>query len=210
VRGLPPVPDDIAHLIAGLENDGALASIGFWIQVPGLSTAVPTDVATLFDLLITAVQELVNPLTAVSVSVATCRLVAAGTAPFSLLQHASPNAGAWSSGGPTQTASGIHWQTTVGGPRGQSITHVPWVPDQFTDDHLRLNDTGFDNVASEASAFLALVSSYVVGTMAGLHVGTLYRQLNGAPLGSALFAPFFYAVPVPVITTIRRRMRQAR
>lgn len=210
MRGLPPVPQDVAHLIAELLNDGARASVGFWIQMPGLGSAIATDVETVFDTLISYTEQFVNALTPISASVDACRLIAGGSAPFSLVQRASPNVGAWSSGSDTQVATGVHWETTVASRRGAAITHVPWTPDQFSDDHLRLNNTGFTNIANAASTYIAGVAASGHGTVPVLTLGTLYRQFHGAPMSVAEFVPFFYAVPTPLITTIRRRMRQAR
>ncbi len=210
MRGLPPWPANVAHLRADLLNDGARASIGFWLEIPGLDVAIASDIARVLDNLIVAVEELVNPLTPVSVSVNACRLAAAGSAPFSMTQLASPNVGAWSSGSDTQVATGIHWETTVAHKRGAAITHIPWTPDQFTDDHLRLNATGFDDTASEATTFMGDVAASGFGGIPVVTLGTLYRSQFGAPLPASQFAPFFIAVPVRVLTTIRRRMRQAR
>jgi hypothetical protein len=210
VRGLPPVPQDVAFLQAGLENDGARATVGWWLQIPGLASAIPTDIRSTLDLLAVAVEEFINPLTPVSCSVVTCRLAAGGSAPFSLLVHVSANVGAWSSGSDTQVATGVHWETTVARRRGASITHIPWTPDQFTDDHLRLNDTGFDDTANEATDFITQVSTCGVGGIPVVTLGTLYRSQFGYPLPAAIFAPIFFAVPVRLLTTIRRRMNQAR
>lgn len=210
MRSLPPVPEDVVWFGLGFDCDGATSSIGFWLEVPGINVAVPTDITALLGQLIFAALDFKGPITHAGCQLTTCRLRNTGTAPFDLIEVPSTNHGAWTGGQANQVASGLHWQTTVHARRGQSITHVPGFPDAFTDDHVVLNATGWSNLSSAAGGFLSAVNAAHAGGLASVRLGTLYRSRGGVPLGSSEFAPFFFVVPSRVITTIRRRMSQGR
>jgi hypothetical protein len=210
VRGLPAIPNDVARFVCNYSSDGARASVSFWINAPGLDSAVSVDTHLLLGNLILAALGRWSQLQHSGCQLVTCRLVYTGSAPFDILEMPSPNHGLFDGAAPNQCATGLHWQTTSRPQGGQSITHIPGFPDQFTLDHLTLSPEGFADARSAALGFLNDVNAIAVSGFPSVRLGTVLRSAGGTPRGASLFVPFFDVSPVPVITTIRRRMRQAR
>lgn len=204
--GLPPPPDDVAQLTAGFAIDGSYASCSWWVLIPGLEGLTFTEFRALQSLLSGVVSDFYTAITHSGTIFATCRLRSFGASPYFFEGPPSSSHGAWTGGQAMQAAVGLSWKTGESGKHHGGYTWVPGLPDLFTDDHVHLNDTGFVNALDAANGFIAGVNALTTPLPTALVLGTLHRQVAGAPLGTSVFAPFFGVVPCRHLATCRRRI----
>lgn len=206
MRGLPPPPDDVCHFEVDLTNDGARSSVGFWLLAPGSGVALISDLELVLADLIFAALDLLTQLTTAGTQLITCRLVTFSPQYVALAEPVSNNHGAWNGSQANEVALGIAWLTGDRGKGATPVNRLPGFPDDFTDDHLTVNDTGRGNVLVHAGAFINAVNAISHGGITSVTLGTLRRQRGGLPLPAAEFSPYQGARPVRPIARVSRRM----
>jgi hypothetical protein len=182
MRGLAQPPDTVARLTVDVLADGARSSTGWWLYSPFWATALPSDLYSTLAQLNFAVVSFVNACTAAAASCNVLRLTTYRSDQISIVTGTAPNLGAWGGMTPNNVATAVHWLTGDRGSGGQCITYMPAFPDDFTDDHLTVNDTGVTNVRNAAGTFLNAVPTCTSPTISSLALATLHRARAGVPL----------------------------
>lgn len=207
MRGLPPQPTDVAHLVQSFDISGHTVSVGFWLFSGAWPDGIGGDLGTaIADWLLFGLPPMLE-LMHTDVVPTTCQLALPGN---TLVEAAPPARGAWSGGQPDNCALGLCFHTGDLGRGANHITFVPGVPSVFISDHYRLNELGWGNAIASSRELLAGLNAIRAPDGLPAVAGTLRRQAAGAPLTHAQFSPFFSVSPTPKLVTIRRRIPRTR
>jgi hypothetical protein len=206
VRGLPPPPPNVARVNFDCTTDSARWTIGFWIEMFPLGPYTLADLQGVLAQVTIAGTQFVNQLTTAASKIDTCRLALQGPQIAALFETVAFNVGALSGAQANQVSTALHWITGDPGRSGQAMTYMGGFSDDFTDDHLVLNDVGMNTVRNEARNFLNAVDATFFGAILQCTLGTLHRSRAGTPLLVATFSPFVGIAPARKLGTIRRRM----
>lgn len=210
MRGLPRPPAGVFLWKAHFSIDTLQASFGQWIAIPGGELATPAELLTVVSSLLFYFQDFTAQLTHQGCRLVRVDLIRWGSLPLTLAFPVAENHGAWLGGQVATACTVVHWLSGRGGKGFDSLTFVPGFPDEFTDDHARLNGTGLSNVQSRGASWLDGVAA-VPGISGGHCVhGSVHRVSAGAPLGVATFTPTIGVRPGPLIGTLDRRRNVAR
>lgn len=190
--------------------DGLEASSTHYVAVPGSELASVADLRTVADLLLLALVEFATAITHAGASTARVACRRWGASPLNFDLVPAPNVGAWTGG---QLATGctiVEWLTGEGGRGRNGHTFVPGFPDDFTDDHANINETGWGNAIVAARTLLTAINA-TPGVSGGDCVhGIVHRSAGGVPLDAATFTPTLAAVIGMSVGTIDRRRPAAR
>lgn len=207
MRGLPPVPVDVAQLTQVFDINGHDTSISFWLFNPSFAAAtIPALARTVSDWFIDALVSVLE-LQHLGVIPTTCRLAVRGLA---YVTTAPPSHGAWTGGQADNVAVGLHWMTGEYGKGLSPITYVPGVPDAFVTDNWRVNELAIGNLLASGQDLYNALNGLRSPDDTPTVVGTVHRARAGAPLSVATFAPYVGVVPTAKVVTIRRRIPHSR
>jgi hypothetical protein len=210
VRGLPPPPANVAHIEFDCATNDARWSIGFWVELAPDPPYYLPDLQQVFAQVVIAGTQLVNKLTSNATSIRTSRLSLEGMQAVSFLETVAFNSGALGGAQANSVATPLHWVTERAGKSGQAMTYMGGFADDFTDDHLTLNDVGMNQVRNEGVTFINAVDAAHYGAILQATLGTLSRSVAAHPRLSSVFLPFVGIVPARKLGTIRRRMYASR
>lgn len=203
MRGLPPVPNDVAHLVQDVSVNDYTVSIGVWLFNPSMPSLESASAAVLLgDWFLGPMADLL-PCMHAGATFTTCRL---STSTFAYVESAPTNVGEWTGGLANHTALGLHW---IGAGRGRAlrkIMFVPAVPDVFVDHGWQLNQLGYGNLQASGRDFYAHANTIRAPDGTPCVFGTVHRSAAGAPLAVASFDPYTGVVPTAKVVTIRRRI----
>jgi hypothetical protein len=207
VIGLPPIPDDVAQLVYFYDVDGSPASTWHWLQHPDLQVMTQGDLEAWWAQLVLDTLAPITSLMATAGSIARVLLRRYGAQPREVLNGVATNHGGAGGCQALLAASGVYWTTPFAGRGGRAYTRWPALPDAFTDDHVRLNSTGYAIVGHESALFrdacnTASAGSFGPGTLVSLH-----RTAAGVPLAVAQPRVIVGAVPVLRLAAVVRRAR---
>lgn len=203
MRGLPPVPLDVLHVVQHFDNGGASPSVGFWLFNPSNASITPPGAAAVLSDFFLFVLPNFLALQHEGITPTTCRIVGPG---FAITESAPASHGAWTGGQALNVALGIHWLTGQRRPHAGPITYVPGVPDVFIHDNHQLSQLGFGNLQASARDMYDAFPSVRAPDGTPQVVGTLERSAAGVPLTTAQFAPYIGVSATPHVVTIRRRI----
>lgn len=193
------------RLTVAFDVDGSPATWSHWLAAPGVATASAGQLEALRSLLAPVVLDLTSACTHAGTTVVRVDLTRFPPLPLHLSAPPANNAGSWTGGQLAVGATVLHWLTARAGSGQDPLTFMPGFPDEWTDNHSTVNDTGYANAHSAADAYLnglALTPGPAGGSTT---LGVVHRSSGGAPLSVASFSP---AVDVTIsrrIGTLDRR-----
>jgi len=205
LRGLPAPPSGVIRLALVFDIDGRSASVGQWFAVPGLETHTIAELRDLVASMLFYIQPWTTSLTHRGCSLVRVDLKSWGTPAFALSLNVADNHGAWTGGQLAVGCTVLRFITTDNGRGMQSLCHLPGFPDQFTDDHMTLNGTGFTNAHNETVSYLNGVQTLSLPGESTITHGVVHVSEDGAPLATATFSPTLGIVPARVVGTLDRR-----
>lgn len=207
MRGLPPVPAEVAELRLGWLVGNVPVQTQQWVFVPGLQELDYAGLRAVWSDVVTAVVGPYNELTATAASISTCRLRRWGSAGLSVYDELGPNAGLAGACQVLAAALGLCWHNAGSGRSSFSLTRLPGFPDAFTDDHLTLNTIGWTQAAAWGTSVLEAVSAIVSPAGGTCGLVSLERVRAGAPLPVSQTNVITHVTPVPTVATLVERGR---
>lgn len=207
MRGLPPIPDNVALLVFTYDVDGSTAHTWHWIYHADLQL-MTLDVMRAWwsQIVFTAVDPVDQCMGSAGV-VARVALRRFGSAPLEVTDAIPANTGAHGDCQVLLAASAVYWATPFAGRGGRAYTRWPALPDLWTDDHVHLNAIGVGELGFASAAFLHAINTADAAPFGPGTLITLHRASGGVPLDVAEPRPILAAIPVRRVARIVRRAR---
>lgn len=204
--GLPAPPGNVARAQLLIDQDGSASSIASWLFMPELPGAIFSDIDAAAGQVRTALVDLALNLMAAAGVPREFAFQVYGDAPFTIRSTIGGLHGSRGACQAINASTGIYWATNTRGKSGRCITHVPAFPDEFTDDHARLNGTAIDAVRLAAAGYLDALAAVSAGSILSCALCTLHREQGGLPLPSAELRLIDHGIASPLIAGIQRRL----
>jgi len=195
----------VIHLALVFDIDGRGASVGQWFAVPGLESATIAQLHELVGTLLFYILPWTTSLTHRGCRLVRVDLKSWGTPAFATSVNVAENHGAWTGGQLAVGCTVLRWITTSNGRGMQSLTHLPGFPDEFTDDHMTLNGTGFTNAHNESVSYLENVNAQSLPGNDPIAHGVVHVSEAGSPLAASSFSPTLGVAVARVVGTLDRR-----
>lgn len=210
MRGLPPVPANIARAELVVDTGGTLSSVSSWLFIPGLEAASFTESSNVAGQVRIYLVNLCLNLMSDQGAPTEFRWFVYGSAPYSFSSTIGGLIGSRGDSAPLNASTGIYWSTNARGKSGRCIMHVPAFPTSFTDDRVHLNGDAVDAVRLAAAGYLVGLTTVSDGTLTSCSLVTLHRQAAGAPLPATQFKFIDHGTACPVIAGVQRRLKANR